>query len=112
MSELRVYKSELRVYKSELRVYISELRVYMSELRVYKFISQNCEFISQNCEFISQNCEKKSHNYFVYFFIQWRKRASIVFFVDYMKKVFKSGIISINRHVDLKVASIIIINVV
>ncbi len=50
-----------------------------------EFISQNCEFISQNCEFISQNCEKKSqnceiksHNYLVLFFIQWRKRASIV----------------------------------
>ncbi len=68
-SQLREEKSELQEKKSQLWVCFSELRVYISQLGEKK-----SEFWN------------KSRNYLVLFFIQWRKRASIIYsslqFVD------------------------------
>ncbi len=77
--ETRLYKlANLRTYQSfppskldfisQLQVYITQFWLYNSQLRVYS---------SQFWEKKSQNCEIKSSNNLFYFFIQWRKRASI-----------------------------------
>ncbi len=76
-SELRD-KLVLRIVSLNHAILTLFLRIASLYIRIMTFLIRNCEFVSRSYEKKSQNCEIRSWNNLFLFFIQWRKRASIL----------------------------------